>query len=170
MTLLLTTFNISLNQPLPRILGNSSRKHTHAITVWYHSVYVWFPVQIDKTAYHFLHSSPVDLLYAECIPVVFQYSPKCIQQVPYDPLTWSPTGFSQDPPPPPPQTAFSYISLQNFFFLLLPLFSALDSPKILQKVHKNSIGSEKLPHTLFFRFKEKVFFWRQHPKLKHHFF
>ena len=137
MTLLLTTFNISLNQPLPRILGNSSRKHTHAITVWYHSVYVWFPVQIDKTAYHFLHSSPVDLLYAECIPVVFQHSPKCIQQVPYDPLTWSPTGFSQDPPPPRPPPPPNCISLHFTTELLL----SLASPFFCIRLSKDSAKS-----------------------------
>ena len=46
--------------------------------------------------------------------------------------------FRSHPPPP----------------LLPPHFAALESPKILQKVNKISIGSWKLPHTLFFRFKE----------------
>ena len=105
-------------------------------------------VQLDETPPHFLHFLTVDLICAEglhsCSFSIFaqMYSAVSIRLSSME----DPKGFSEATPPPP---------------LLSPLFAALESPKILQKVNKISIGSWKLPHTLFFRFKENVLFGRQ---------
>ena len=106
------------------------------------------PVELDETPPHFLHFLTVDLICAEglhsCSVSIFteMYSAVSIRFSCME----NPKRFSEATPPPP---------------LLPPLFAALESPKILQKVNKISIGSWKLPHMLFFRFKENVLFGRQ---------
>ena len=47
------------------------------------------------------------------------------------------------------------------FFCSLHIFCIRVLQKIRQKINNISKGSEKPPHTLFFRFKENSFFWRQ---------
>ena len=148
---------------LPRILGNNPRKYRHTFTLWYHSVGDWSPVQINKTAFPFLHSSPVDLLYADrvhsCIHVHFNIHPNLFKLFPYDPHTRTvPPDFHK---PLVNKLDFPTFHYRTSSFCCFPLFSALDSPKILKKVNKISTGSEKLLNTLFFPVKENVFFWRQ---------
>ena len=72
-------------------------------------------------------------------------------------------------------TSPSNLNSISLHFTIEPLLSvashcfAIDSSKILQKVNKISIGSEKLPHTLFFWFKENFLFWRQLLSAPHRF-
>ena len=57
-----------------------------------------------------------------------------------------------------------HFTIQRLFSVASP-FSALEFIRVLQKTRQKinniSKGSEKPPHTLFFRFKENAFFWRQ---------
>ena len=64
-----------------------------------------------------------------------KYSAKCIQQFPYDSHTWR---VAQDFPKVP--------------------FLPWNSPNTFQKINKILIGSEKPPHTSFFRFRKNPSF------------
>ena len=59
--------------------------------------------------------------------------------------------------PLPPNGVFLRFTIESPLSVASLIF-ALDSPKILRKVNKISICSEKLPHMLFFCFKENVLF------------
>ena len=146
---------------LPRILGNNPRKYRHTFTLWYHSACDLSPVQINKTAFPFSHSSPVDLLYADrvhsCSISIFtqiysNYFHMTLIQGESHRIFTSPSSTNW---------IFLHFTIEPLLPVASPFFSALDSPKILKKVNKISTGSEKLLHTLFFPVKENAFFWRQ---------
>ena len=89
----------------------------------------------------------------KCISVDCQYSRKCIHQFPHDPHIWRvPQYFSKILPT---KRHFPTFHHRTSSFYCLPFF-CIRLSKDAEQVNKISVGSEKLPHTLFFHFKKKT--------------
>ena len=115
-------------------------------------------------AYHFLHYLLVDQLYAKevyfCSFVTkFNKAFTRYSLNVFNSFYWTAAhGESHRIFTSPPQTRFPHISLQNLFFLLPPHFFHYNPPSPLQTIHKISVGPNKVPHTLFFCFKQNSLF------------
>lgn len=89
-----------------------------------------------------------------------KYSPKQIEQFPYDPRTRRvPQTFHKLLLP---NVFFTHFTMESLLSIATPLFSGFRAlQRAYKKANKILIGSKKPPHKSCFCFKENSFLWRQ---------